>query len=452
MNKQNFITNRRQFLKKSAVATSALALPWLWIPKAGFSANQKWPAIDPKKPIKIGILFSLTGPEKVTSYELYKASLMAIEDINAAGGIHGAKLEPVIRDPSSQWPNYTKMANELLSQNVNIIWGCMTSASREATLPAVQRQGGLLFYSVLYEGRECSPNLIATGSCPNQQTDVAIPWIMERTGPKTFLVGSNYIFPRTMSKQAKITLKQHQGTVLGDQFFTFGVSDPALFEPVIEEIKEKKPDYILSSLVAGNIAGFLKAYKKSGLTPEQIPILHTGMFESDVVSIGAELCAGHYTSTTYFQSIKTPSNQAFVQRIHEFVQSRSEMKNDPVIVTSPMESAYIGALACKEAMVQANSAHPQAIAEAIRGIEVNAPGGDKVKIDSENLHTWLHPRIGQVNQQGQFKLVYESPHAVRPEVFNPEMDVNRTCRNGGQFYIKDKKVPLPVVKRSIVPQ
>ena len=443
---------RRDFLKQSAAATTAVAFPYLWIPKTGSASTGKWPSIDSSKPIKIGILFSLSGAEKVYSHDIYKIALMAVEDINKAGGIHGARLEPVVRDPGSHWPNYTRYAKELSGLNVNIIWGCIVSASREAALPAIKQEGGLLYYGMLYEGRGCSHNMIATGSCPNQQTEVSIPWIMKRTGPKTYILGSNYIFPHTMSKQARITLRRHGGKVLGDEFFTFGIADSAPFESVVKDIEKKKPDWILSNLVADNIGGFLKAFRDAGLTPDRIPILHTGMFEASVAAIGPELCAGHYSTATYFQTIDTPSNREFVKRFQFFVGSRPEWRNETGVLTTLAQGVYTGALACKEAMIKANSAHPGAVREASRGLVLKAPEGYDVKIDSENLHAWLRPHIGKVNDRGLFDIVYESPVWVRPEVFNPEMDPHRKCRDGGQFFIKGVKVPGPKVTRRIVPQ
>lgn len=441
---------RRAFLKRGALVAS-LGVPSLWIPGAA-AAAKKWPAIDPRRPIKIGILFSLTGAERIYSLESYKMALMAIDDINRAGGIHGAMLEPVIRNPGSDWPSYTRYAKELLEENVNIIWGCIVSASRKAALPAIQSGGGLLYYGMLYEGRECSRNVITTGSCPNQQTEVGIPWIMKRKGKKTYIVGSNYIFPRTMSKQARVTLDKHGAEVLGDRYVTFGVTDPAAFDEIVADIKHTKPDWILSNLVAGNIEGFLQAYKKAGLSPDQMPVMHTAMFESSVSALGPELCAGHYSLATYFQSIDTPDNKDFVQRFKKFSRSRPEWRNDDATVTTLTEGVYSSAMACRAAMLKANSVHPDALVQASRGLVFKAPAGYEVKIDAENLHLWLYPRIGQVNRRGEFDIVHQSPVLVAPEVFNNKMDPDKRCIDGGNFYIKGTRVPGPSVSREVIPQ
>lgn len=442
---------RRKFLKHGAAIASA-AVPALWLPRTAGADVKKWAAIDPRKPIRIGILFSQTGAERIYSLECYKMALMAIDDINRAGGIHGARLEPVIRDPGSEWPSYTRYAKELLDQNVNIIWGCIVSASRKAALPAIQGGGGLLYYGMLYEGRECSHNIVTTGSCPNQQTEIGIPWIMKRKGKKTYIVGSNYIFPHTMSKQARATLAKHGGEILGDKFVTFGVDDPAAFDDIIADIKRTRPNWILSNLVAGNIGGFLKAYKKAGLKPDSMPILHTAMFESSISALGADLCEGHYTVATYFESIDSQENRDFVQRFKSFARSRPEWQGDSATVIALNEGVYTAAMACRAALLKANSAHPEAIVQASRGLVFKAPAGYDVKIDPDNLHLWLYPRIGVVNRKGEFDIIHQSPAWVKPEVFNQSMDPDKSCINGGQFYIKGTRVPGPPVARDVVPQ
>lgn len=444
--------SRRSFLTKTVNATAALSMPYIWGSNSAASSPEQWPPIDPNKPINIGIMYSHTGIEKTNSLPAYKMALMAIEDINRAGGIHGARLNPIIKNPNSEWPNYTRIAKSLNDENVNITWGCTFSAGRKAALPTIARGGGLLYYGALYEGRECSQHMIATGSCPNQQIEVGVPRMLERYGSKTYIVGSNYIFSRTMSKQADRSLVLNGGESLGDEFIKLGVTDPAAFKPLVEDIIKMKPDWILSNLVGGSIEGFLRAYKEAGLSPDQMPIMHVAMLESTVKNLGPELCAGHYTSATYFQNIDSPTNKEFFKRYKEFARSRPEWESDEVTLGAVAEGVYMGAMACKEAMLKANSAHPDAIREASRGLIFNSGSGDKVKIDPDNLHTWLYPRIGQVNDQGAFDVVFESPTWVRPQVFNTEIDPNKTCKDGGQYFIKGKKVPGPKVTREIIAQ
>ncbi len=278
-----------------------------------------YPVIDPHKKIKIGILFSQSGIMQIYGHDQLKVSLMAIDEINRFGGIHGARISPVIRDPASFWPNYTKYAKELLAEQVNFIWGCTPSSSREATLPSVQRAGALLFYGVFYEGRECSPNMIATGAVPNQLTETAIPWMMNLAGNRIYIVGSNYIYPHTMSKQARITIYWNGGKIVGNEFFSLDCDQEEQFNAVVKDIIKKKPDWVLSNLVGVNTGAFLRAFKQAGLSSTTLPILHTVLMESDINSIGAELTQGHYSSVNYYESIDTKENREFVRKVKSFV-------------------------------------------------------------------------------------------------------------------------------------
>jgi urea transport system substrate-binding protein len=217
--------SRRQFIKAGALTTSLIAFPHIWIPKASMaSVGQK---IDPSKPIKIGVIYSQTGVIGSVEKLQYKVAMMVIDEINNSGGIHGAKLQPIVRDPGSIPENYAKHATELLDQNVNIFWACYTSSSREAILEPIQKGGALLYYTTFYEGRECTPNAIITGSCPNQQVDNSVPWMVKNTGPNTYFVGSNYIYPRTMNKAGKIALGKANGKLLGDQYINLSVTNEA---------------------------------------------------------------------------------------------------------------------------------------------------------------------------------------------------------------------------------
>jgi len=439
---------RRHFIKQGLSAAGSLLIPIV----ASSTQKALYPAIDARKEIKIGILFSQSGIMQIYGRDQLRAALLAISDINRSGGIHGAKLVPVIRDPASHWPSYSRYTRELLAQNINFIWGCAPSASREATLPVVQRGGALLFYGVFYEGRECSPNMIATGAVPNQLTAISIPWMMKLTGKRVYIVGSNYIFPHTISKQARINIYQHGGKIVGNQFFSLDQNQEAQFADVVTEIAKLKPDWILSNLVGVNTGAFLKAFKKAGLSAQQIPILHTVLMETEVAAIGTEFTEGHYSSVNYYQTIDTSENRDFVKHVQSFSSALLTDTKPTSTVTSIVEGVYLGAMLHAKAMRRANSAHPVAVREAARGMQIKAPSGDVVRIDPENLHAWLRPRIGKVNAQGLFDIVYQSPDLIRPEVFNPVMDAQRSCIDGGRFYIRGTRVKLPRVTRPIIAQ
>ncbi len=441
--------NRREFLKKTGIAAAAAAFPHLWIPGPGFAGVH--PKIDPGKPIKIGLLFSRTGVVSIVEKESYKVSLMAIEEVNNAGGIHGARLEPVVRDPGSNWSNYAKFAKELMKENVNIFWGCYTSASREALLPVTERGGAVLFYGTHYEGGECSPLYVATGAQPNQQIYDAIPWMMKKAGPKCYMVGSDYIFPRTMNKEGIFTLKKAGGKIVGEKYLDLSVVDEAGFKGMIADIVKKKPDFVLDNMVGDSIVAFRRAFKKAGLTRDNMPILACTLMENQIHQVGLEYCEGHYTSLPYFQTVQREENIAFVKKYKAFCASRPEWKEERVVTQGVMEGAYNAARVCIEAMKVANSAHPEAIVEAARGLEIKSPEAD-IKIDPENLHAWMIPRIGQVNGDGFFDIVKEAPELVRPMVFSPELSRGKECRDGGLTYRNNKMTPRRKSTRVIVPQ
>ncbi len=441
---------RRDFIKQSTIAAMAVAFPHIWVPKNSYAAYTGT-RINPSKPIKIGVIYSQTGVMGIVEKDQYKVALMAIDEINRSGGIHGAKLEPIVRDPQSNWGNYAKYAAELLKQNVNIFWACYTSASREAILPNIQRGGALLFYPTYYEGRECTANMIMTGSCPNQQVNNSIPWIIDKAGSSTYFVGSNYIYPRTMNKAAKIILNKSGGTLMGEEYINLDVTTETGFKEVIDDIVKKKPKWVFSNVVGESNVAFMRAYKKAGLTANDMPILSCPLTEPEIQGVGIDYCKGHYTSFTYFQSIKRRENKAFIKRYKEFHNSHREWKNDWVGTSGVMEASYIGMLACRDAMIKANSAHPLDIVEACKGLTIKAPEAD-VKIDPENLHTWLRPRIGKVNSDGDFDIVDESSGIVRPEVFSVDLDPGKECKNGGMYYLNGRKIPSRKTTRRIIPQ
>jgi urea transport system substrate-binding protein len=440
--------SRRRLLQQSSIAAASLSLPFSLLTEQAMAA---WPTIDASKPITVGLILSQTGFMKnVEPYQL-AALMMAIEETNAAGGINGANVVPVTRDPGSQWPKYASFAQELLSQNVNIFHSCYTSASRESILPPLQRGGALLFYPTYYEGRECTSSMVMTGSCPNQQVDNSVPWMMNKFGKKSYFLGSDYIYPRTINKAAKLVLEGNGGTVSGEQYIDLAVNQESDYNAALKAIKAAKPDWVLSNIVGASGDAFMRAYKKAGLTANDIPILSYPMTEPEVYSAGVEYCQGHYTSFTYFQSIKSTENAEFVARFRKFMEKNPGMVDGPAVTSGVMQAAYSGFLAFVKAAKKANSVHPEAVAQACRGLEYTAPEGN-VKIDADNLHTHLRPRIGQVNGQGLFDILDESASLVRPEVFSDKMDPGKKCTDGGKFSIGGKVVPAPKVRRKVIPQ
>ncbi len=439
---------RRQFVTRGSQALFAMGFP-LGAFQTAHGAS--WEKIDPSKPIKVGLILSTSGFMSVVEPYQLAVLKMAIDETNASGGINGAKIEALVRDPGSDWAKYASYGKELLNENVNIFHSCYTSASRESLLPVLQRGGALLYYPTYYEGRECTSNMVMTGSCPNQQVDNSVPWMIKKYGARVYMVGSNYIYPRTMNKAAKLSLKKNGGTAVGEKYIALEADKESDFSEVIADIKKQKADWVLSNVVGASNDAFMRAYKKAGLTAEQTPIMSYPLTEPEVHSAGIDYCVGHYTSFTYFQSVDTPENKAFIARFTQYLKDNPGIVNGPAVTSGVMQAAYSGFLAFVMAARKANSVHPEAIVNSSRGMEYQAPEGI-VKIDADNLHTHLRPLIGKINSDGLFDIVDRSQNLVKPEVYSNEMDPGKECKNGGEFLIKGRKVPAPKVTRKVIPQ
>lgn len=385
-----------------------------------------------KDDIKVGVLFSLTGGLAIIEKSLHDATLMAIDEINTAGGVQGAMLVAVVEDAASDPKTYQEKARKLLlSDKVATVFGCYTSASRKAVLPIFEQRKGLLYYPTYYEGQECSGNCIYTGAVPNQQQNNFVPWIMKNlNAQKFFIVGSNYVYPREMSKVCQILLQQDGGEVLADEYLPLGHTEWA---PLVNKIKELKPDVVYSNVVGDSVVAFYREFKNQGLTAESLPICATVTSEVEVAAMGPEFATGHYTSFPYFQAIESPTNTDWVKRVKE--------KFGPTAVTHhAMECSYWQVHIFKQAVEKAGSLDPMKIREATIGQEYDAPVG-KVKIDG-NAHAFLTPRIAQAQPDGQFKVVDEYPQPLEPLPYSAygETSKNLFCSQNGLDREKAKAV------------
>ncbi|WDE02985.1 transporter substrate-binding domain-containing protein [Thalassomonas viridans] len=421
---------RRRFIRNSSVAGLALAMPF----SVCFARSA--PSSDE---IRIALMLSSAGFMGIAEPYPIAVLLMAIEEVNNKGGINGKKVVPVFRDPASNWGNYARQAKALVQSGVSIFHSCYTSASREALLPIIQKANSLLFYPAYYEGRECTANMIMTGSCPNQQVDNSVPWMIEHSGPNVYLLGSNYIYPRIINKVAKFAISASGGKVAGEKYVDLNVTTTAGYTDIIKDIKAKKPDWVLSNVVAASGDAFMREYAKQGLNSSNMPILSYSMTEPEVLSAGIENCAGHYTSFTYFQTVDTAGNKAFVARFKNFLEKHKKQFPIPAVTSGVMQAAYSGFLMFVKAAQISKSVEPAALVNACKGMEVNVPEG-KVRVNGNNLHTALRPRIGRVNESGLFDILDESASLVEPVVFNPLIDPGKTCENGGEYHIKGKRV------------
>jgi len=354
--------------------------------------------------IRVGILHSLSGTMAISEASLKDAELMAIAEINQAGGVLGHRIEPVIEDGASQSTTFAIKARKLIEQDqVATIFGGWTSASRKAVVPILEELNALMWYPVEYEGLECSRHIFYTGICPNQQVGPAVDWLLNHKGKRFYLIGSDYVFPRTANKLIKAQLKQQGGSLAGEEYVPLGMTD---FGDLITRIKEAKPDVVFNTLNGDSNLAFYQQYQEAGITAAEIPILAVSIAEEELRRIGGSIAAGHYASWSYFQSISTPKNREFVQNFQaRYGQDR--------VTSDPIESAYTQVYLWKQAVEKAGGFDVELVREAAYGQTFAAPGG-KIRIE-ENNHVSKHCRIGKILQGGQFEIVFTSVGRLKPQ-------------------------------------
>ncbi len=392
----------RRTLVKNAAAFGAFAgagVPHLWIKNSGLAQAQGGE-------IKVGVLFSLTGTTAIIEESLNKATLMAIEEINASGGIKGAKIVPVVEDPASDPATFSEKARKLVVGDKCVsVFGSYTSASRKAVLPVFERQNNLYWYPTLYEGRECSKNVIYTGAVPNQQQDEFVPWLIKKFGGKFYLIGSNYIYPKEENNYCKKLLQKYGGEVVAEEYVPLGHSE---FSSVINKFKSVQPNVIFSTVVGDSVVALHRQYKAAGLDPAKMPMASLTTSENEVAAMGGEAAAGHFTSAPYFMVHKSPENE-------KFVAAYKKRWGADKVTHFVSEACYFQAYLFKQAVekLAPSDINPPTIREAVKGAEMVAPQG-KVRLEAENLHTWLWPKIAQCKADGQFEILVESKEWLKP--------------------------------------
>jgi urea transport system substrate-binding protein len=258
--------------------------------------------------IKVGILHSLTGTMAGSEKEVVDATKMAIDEINSAGGLLGKKIEPVVADGRSDWPTFAREAERLITQEkVAVVFGCWTSASRKTVKPVFEKHNHLLFYPVQYEGLEQSKNIIYTGAAPNQQIIPAVKWAFDNVGKRMFLVGSDYVFPRTANEIIKEQVKSLKGEIAGEEYVLLGSNQ---VDAIVKKIVDTKPDVILNTINGDTNVAFFKALRAAGITPQKIPTMSFSLAEAELTAMGSKELAGDYASWNYFQAIDSKQNQS----------------------------------------------------------------------------------------------------------------------------------------------
>jgi urea transport system substrate-binding protein len=389
---------RRDFLK-TAIATAAAGA----LPVAGLLGSREAAAAEP---IKVGILHSLTGTIAITEAHVVDAEKLAIDEINVAGGVLGRPLQSIVEDGASDWPTFAEKAQKLLeSDKVAAVFGCYTSASRKAVLPVFERYNGLLYYPTYYEGLEMSKNIMYTGQEATQSVIPAVNWLAQNKGKKFYLIGSDYIWPRTTNRIARPTIAKAGGTVVGEDYFPLGNVE---FSSVINKIKAAKPDVILSTVVGGSNVALYKQLNSVDITGKNQTILALSVTEEEAIGIGRENLVGVYSCMGYFQSVANPQNQKFVAAF------KAKYGVDRV-VGDTLEAAYTAVYMWKLAVEKAGSLDVAKVVAASSNLAWAAPEG-QVHFHVSNHHLWKHARIGTFKPDGQVQIVYESP-LIEPNPF-----------------------------------
>lgn len=357
--------------------------------------------------IKVGILHSLSGTMSISEVTVRDSTLMAIEEINAAGGVLGMQLEPIVEDGASDWPTFAEKAEKLLLEDgVAVVFGGWTSASRKAMLPVFEENNGLLFYPVQYEGLEQSPNIFYTGATTNQQIVPAVEYLLEEGKTKFFLLGSDYVFPRTANTIINVQVGAAGAEVVGEEYVPLGDTE---FSTIIAKIRQAQPDVIFNTLNGDSNVAFFKQFIDAGYSAETLPVLSVSVAEEEVGGIGIENIVGQYVAWNYYQTVENDTNAAFVEAF------KAKYGEDRV-TSDPMEAGYFGVYLWAAAVEAAGTTDVDAVKAAADGITFEAPEGT-VTIDGPTQHTYKIVRIGQIREDGLIDSIWETDGPVKPDPY-----------------------------------
>ncbi|MEY2839753.1 MAG: urea transporter substrate-binding protein [Pseudomonadota bacterium] len=382
--------------------------------------------------IKVGVLHSLSGTMAISETVLKDTVLMAIDEINAKGGLLGKKLEPVVVDPASNWPLFAEKAKQLLTQDkVAVTFGCWTSVSRKSVLPVYKENNGLLFYPVQYEGEELEKNVFYTGAAPNQQAIPAVEYLMSKDGgsAKRFvLLGTDYVYPRTTNKILRAFLKSKgvKEEDIIEEYTPFGHSD---YQTIIAKIKkfasEGKKTAVISTINGDSNVPFYKELGNQGLKAKDVPVVAFSVGEEELRGVDTKPLVGHLAAWNYFMSIKNPTNDAFIKKWSAYAKAKNIAGHkDKALTNDPMEATYIGINMWAQAVKKAGSTDTDKVIAAMGGQTFPAPGGFMSTMDAKNHHLHKPVFIGEVKADGQFKVVWKTPGPVKAQPWSPFIEGN----------------------------
>src|SRR6201991_2871417 len=406
--------NRRSFFKVLTLAAALTA--------AGVATAQ---AED--KVVKVGVLHSLSGTMAISETVLKDVALMAIDEINAEGGVMGYKVVPVVVDPASNWPLFAEKARQLISQDkVVVTFGCWTSVSRKSVLPVFEELNGLLFYPVQYEGEELSKNVFYTGAAPNQQAIPAVEYLMSKDGgsAKRFvLLGTDYVYPRTTNKilRAFLHSKGITDADIMEEYTPFGHAD---YQTIIGKIKkfagEGKKTAVVSTINGDSNVPFYKELGNQGLKATDVPVVAFSVGEEELRGVDTKPLVGHLAAWNYFQSIKNPTNDEFIKKWSAYAKAKNIAGHkDKPLTNDPMEATYIGIYMWKQAVEKAKTFDVAKVSAAMGGQTFKAPSGITSTMDARSHHLHKAVFIGEVKADGQFNVVWKTKGPVQAKPWSP---------------------------------
>jgi len=357
--------------------------------------------------IKVGILHSVSGPMAISEGPVRDAELLAIKEINEAGGILGKQIKVIIEDGESNPVKFAEKAEKLLkSDKVATVFGCWTSASRKAVKKIFEENYGLLWYPIQYEGLEASPNIVYIGAAPNQQVVPAINYCSQKFGKRMYLIGSDYVYPHTANNIIKAQLKSISGICAGEKYFQMEETD---FNYVIDDIIAKKPDVIINTLNGQSNIYFFKQLKDKGITSEKIPVMSFSISEGEIAHIGVENIKGHLLAWNYFGTTGTVENR-------KFVDAYKKEYGDARKFGDPVEAGYIAVHLWAKSCEKAKSFDVEPVRIAAKGMKYKAPEGP-VTIDGLNQHLYKTVRIGKIQVDGSIIEVWSTKEQIKPDPY-----------------------------------
>jgi branched-chain amino acid transport system substrate-binding protein len=362
-----------------------------------------------EQPLYVGILFSETGVTSVTEKSMLNATLFAIDQVNAAGGINGREIVPIKYNPNSIPKQYSIFAEKLLAEdNINIIFGCYMSSTRKAVLPVVERKNGLLCYPAQYEGFEYSRNIIYSGAVPNQNLSILARYILSELGNHIYIVGSDYIWPWEVGRVMRDMALCEGGEIAGERYLKLDAPRPS-YDKLVQDIKSKNPDVIFCNFAGESICHFYRAFGDAGLDAKKMPIASLTTSEADIAVMGYEYGTGHITSATYFQTVDTLENASILEEYKLRFQ-------DDAVTNMCWEAAYFQTHIVSNALRVTGTDDIDILRPKILEMGFDAPQG-RVWVDPDNGHSYLWSRIGRAKKNGQFEIVQQSQRPCKPDPY-----------------------------------